>query len=141
MKRKRVAANATNATTTMANLADLSFSVVAGRHYTFDLVLFAADDVAADGFKVDLDGGTATVTVLRAHGTVVGTTLVLAGPSSALATDFAAGTTTGDVMIEIRGAFTVNAAGTFIPRFAQNAHTTGTATVYAGSFLWLADIS
>jgi hypothetical protein len=34
----------------------------------------------------------------------------------------------------------VNAGGTLIPRFAQNAHSTGTATVGLGSYLWVEDM-
>ncbi len=33
-----------------------------------------------------------------------------------------------------------NAAGTFIPRFAEGSHTTGTATIQLGSYLWLEDM-
>jgi hypothetical protein len=137
---KRVASDATNATATMSNLSDLTVTLVAGRKYAFKLILFVVDSVAADGIKVDFDGGTATMTSFRAHGTLFDTALLLSTQTSAIATDFAAATVTGDAMVEIHGGFVCNAAGTFIPRFAQNAHTAGTATVYANSFLLVDDL-
>lgn len=137
--RSRVNADVTNATTTMANITGLTATVVAGRKYTGRIVLYCADSTAVDGIKVDFDGGGATMTSFRAHGTIFDTALLLSSQTTAIATDFAVATITGDSMIEIYFAFVVNAAGTFLPRVAQNAHTAGTATVYANSHMWLED--
>lgn len=136
----RVNADATNATATMSNLTDLTATLVAGRKYAFKLILYCADSVAAEGIKVDFDGGTATMTSFRAHGTIFDTALLLSTQTTAIATDFAVATVTGDSMIEIHGGMVVNAAGTFIPRFSQNTHATGTATVYLNSHLLIEDI-
>lgn len=133
---KRLTSNATNATTTMSNLTDLSVTLIAGRKYTFKLILFASNGLAADGIKIDFDGGTATMTSFRAHGTLFDTALLLSTQTSALATDMAQATVTGDAMFEIHGALVCNAAGTFIPRFAKNADAAGaTLTAYLNSFM------
>lgn len=141
--RSRLTANATNATVTPANLTDLSLTLKAGRKYTGILRIRCSTDVAADGILFDFDGGTATMTsfaagvVANVQGATAGVTV-----STALGTDltFTALSGTGDNWIDIAVTMVVNAAGTFIPRFAQNAHTTGTATVGAGSYLWLEDM-
>lgn len=129
----------TNDTATMSNLTGLTVTLLTGRKYTFRMVLLCANSVAADGVKIDFDGGAGTATVFRQHTTIHDAALLTSAQTSALATDVTAGTITGDSIVESRGAFTVNAAGTFIPRAAMNADTTGTLTVYAGSYLWIED--
>lgn len=133
-------ANATNNTTTMSNLSGLTITVIAGRKYSFKMILYCANSLAADGAKFDFDGGTATMTTFRAHGTLFDTALLLSTQTSALATDFAQATMTGDSMMEINGSFTVNAGGTFIPRFACNSAVSGTLTVYSQSFIDVEDM-
>jgi hypothetical protein len=133
-------ADVTNATTTMATVTGLSVTLAAARKYSFKLVLYVNDSVAADGVKVDFDGGTATMTTFRAHGTLFDTALLLSSQTSAIATDFAVATVTGDAMVEIHGSMTVNGAGTFIVQAAQNAHTAGTLTIYKGSHLIIEDM-
>lgn len=130
----------TNATTTMAPVTGLSATLIAGRKYSGKLILYVNDSVAADGIKVDFDGGTATMTSFRAHGTIFDAALLLSSQTTAIATDFVVATITGDAMVEVYFSFVCNGAGTFIPRFAKNAHTTGTATVYVNSFMWLDDM-
>lgn len=132
-------ANFTNATATMANLTGLTVTLLASRKYTFRMILLCANSTAADGVKIDFDGGAGTATIFRQHTTIHDAALLTSLQTSALATDVTAATMTGDSIIECRGAFTVNAAGTFIPRAACNAATTGTLTVYAGSHLWIQD--
>jgi len=133
---------ASNGTTTSATLANLSISasVISGKKYSFTLVLFCANSVAADGVKIDFDGGTATATNFRAHATGHDAALFLSQQVSALATDIAAATVTGDAQIEVNGSFEPSGSGTLIPRFAVNAATTGTLTVYRGSNLVLTEI-
>lgn len=140
---KRVSADVTNATTTPANLTDLTITgsgLLAGRKYTGELVIYCDDSTAADGISFDFDGGTATMTSFIAQGTISDTAGVRnLARSAALATDIVDATTTGSALVRINVAFVVNAAGTFIPRFWQTAHTTGTATVSANSYLHLKD--
>ena len=138
---KRVNANVTNATVTMANITGLSATLVAGRKYTGRIVLFAGDSVAADGIKVDFDGGTATMTSFSAQTKIYDTALLTSSNTTAIATDIMAATMTGVGAVEVVFAFVANVAGTFIPRFAQNTHTTGTATVYLNSYMILEDVT
>ena len=138
--RKRLASDFTNATATMADLTDLSVTLVAARKYAFKMILFVSDSVAAEGAKIDFDGGAATMTDFRAHATVFDTALLLSSQTTAIATDFAVATVTGAAMIEVYGTLVANAGGTFIPRAAQNSHAAGTLTVETGSFLWIEDM-
>lgn len=140
---KRNTADVTNATTTFSNLSDLTFTVAAGRKYCGRLVVRCSDSTAADGIKFDFAGGTATMTTFNAgvvgnvQGATAGTTV-----SAALATalTFTAMNGTTDHWIVIEFSFVVNAAGTVIPRFAQNAHSAGTATAALGSYLQCEDM-
>lgn len=139
----RVDTAVTNSTTTLANVTGLSATLLAGRKYTGKLVLFASDATAADGLKLDFDGGTATMTSFQAavtgntQGATAGTTV-----SAAIATDlnFTALNGTGVNCIEVQIAFVCNAAGTFIPRIAKDSDAGGaTLTIAANSFMELQD--
>jgi hypothetical protein len=140
--RKRLTANVTNATTTFSNLTDLTETLVAGRKYVGVMAVRCSDSVAADGIKFDFNGGAATTTSFNAavagnvQGATAGTTV-----SAALATalNFTAMSGTTDHWITFAVSLVCNAGGTFIPRMAQNAHSTGTATAALGSYLWLDD--
>jgi hypothetical protein len=137
----RVTADVTNATATMTNLTDLTATLIAGRKYIGQLVIFASDSVAVDGLAIDFDGGTVTATsfVAGIAGTPIGATTGTIY-STALATDLTITTaTTGDIAYIITFEIVVNAAGTFRPRFSQVAHTTGTATVRLGSWMRIND--
>lgn len=133
-------ADYTNATATMSNTALTPHApVVAARIYTFNLQIFFTDSVAADGIKIDFDGGTATATIFRAHCKIFDAALLSSTQATALATDFTAAVTTGASLLECSGALVPSATGTFIVRAAQNAHTTGTLTIHRGSYLWIHD--
>lgn len=143
--RARNTADVPNATNTMANLTDLSRTLIAGRKYTGRLVLFANNSTAAEGLQIDFNGGGATMTSFEAgfaatppgSGLVLGT-LTTTGIATALTVTTA---TTGDACYTIEFTLVCNAAGTFIPRFAENsAHTSGTATVRLGSNIWIEDM-
>jgi hypothetical protein len=134
---KQTGADVTNATTTLANLSDLTCTLAAGASLAGKIVLYVSDSLAADGALFDFDGGTATMTNFRAHCTLFDSALNLSTQKSAIATDISAATVTGDAMLECHLSMVVNAAGTFIPRQAQVAHTTGTLTTYRGSNLML----
>lgn len=139
----RVASDVTNVGTTMAAITGLTTTLLAGRKYTGKLVLFASDATAADGLKIDFDGGTATMTSFAAavtanvQGATLGTSV-----SSAIATDITAtalnGTAVNCIVIEF--GFVCNAAGTFIPRQAKNSDAAGaTLTIAANSFMEIQD--
>lgn len=137
----RVTGDVTNATATMANITGLSATLIAGRKYCGELVIFADDGTAVDGLQFDFDGGAATATsfVAGIAGTPIGATAGVVY-STALATDLTITTaTTGTIAYIIKFSIVVNAAGTFIPRFSQVAHTTGTATIRLGSYMTLRD--
>lgn len=142
--RSYIGTNFTNATTTFSNTA-LNLNVTNGRRYTFNAVLFASTDLAADGSKLDFNGGTATATNFRATcvlNNAVGAQLTQsAATSAALNTplNIAAFTDTNVHTYVCYGSIEPSASGTFIIRAAQNAHTTGTLTVLRGSYLWLED--
>lgn len=134
---KYLAADGTNATVTMADTG-LSVAVTTGRKYAFNMILMFSTDVAADGLKIDFDGGSAAATNFRAfvRAEDAGAPLVLTSVT-ALATDVtvASTTDTNPVLVHATGSFEPSGTGTFIPRYAQNAHTTGTLTLLRGSHL------
>lgn len=131
--------NATNDTATMA-ATGLTATLSAGRSYGFRLVLFAENSTAADGIKIDFDGGAATAQAFRAHGLIHDASLETSAQVSALATDIAGAAITGASLVVVEGAIITAAEGTFIPRFAMNADSGGTLTLYAGSYLLVYDM-
>jgi len=138
------AADSNNATEVMANIdgTNLNFNVIAGRKYTGIFTFFASNTVGAEGLQFDFNGGTATMTNFRAgfEGTPVDGTLG-ENNSTALGTALTATTvSTSDVCYSIAVSFTVNKGGTFIPRFSEVSHTTGTATIRLGAAMWLEDM-
>jgi short subunit fatty acids transporter len=137
-------ADYTNATATYSNTA-LSATVISGRTYSFDLSLMLTESTAADGVKIDFNGGSAAATNFRVGcvltndvGTIVTQTsavsTTLAGVISATAT-----VTTAQHRYSCSGSFVPSGAGTFIVRAGQVAHTTGTLTVHRGSWLNIRD--
>jgi hypothetical protein len=137
-QRSFVTADVPNLTNTMAVITGLTANLLAGHRYTGELIVKCNNSTAAEGIQFDFNGGTATMTSFIASlglitsGTVVPVTLV----SSALATALKYTTITGETWFSIKFSFVCNAAGTFIPRFAEGvAHTSGTATVSANSWM------
>lgn len=139
--RARLTSSPTNITNAPANLADLTLTLLAGRKYFGQLVLFAQNSTVGEGLQFDLAGGSATMTSVQ-FGLVPGPGIT-AGvvQSTALATALTAtSVTTTAVAYIIPIGLVVNLAGTIIPRFAENsAHVSGTATVFVNSYLWLDD--
>lgn len=137
----RNTADVTNATTTFATLPDLTINVLAGRKYIGVVKIKCNNSTAAEGIKFDFNGGTATITSFWAAASemVGGTTVLGTVISTSLAGVINYTTITGETLIEITISFVVNAAGTLIPRFAENSHAAGTATVELGSFIRLDD--
>lgn len=139
---KRVAADGTNVTTTPATTG-LSVTVAAARHYAFECVLYVEDVTAADGLRVDFDGGTATMAAFIQNGQIWDTAGVRSLPqTTAIATDVTDTTTTGAAMAVFKGFFSVTDAGTFIPRYAKEADAAGaTITLRRGSHLRVWDVA
>jgi hypothetical protein len=138
----RVAADLTNSTATMSNMTGITSTLASGRKYIGRLTLKCVNSSATEGIQFDFNGGTATMTnffagagILASGGTdVIGTNI-----STSLAGAITFTTFTGESLVVIEISMVVNAGGTFIPRFAENSHTSGTATVRLGSFQWLED--
>lgn len=138
-------ADYTNATATFSNTA-LSVAVVSGRTYSIDVNLLVADSTAADGMKIDFAGGAATATLFRincfsTNDTTGATVAFTASTSNALATvlNIAAMASTGTHMVRCSGTFVPSSSNTFTVRAAQNAHTTGTLTIFRGSWMSVRD--
>lgn len=141
LQKSFVAANVTNATTTLAAITGLSATVVSGRKYIFQINVMCVDSLAADGVKFAIDGGTAAMTNVRMDAEGLDTALEISAQTTALATTVSAATFTGDGLVMFRGSLEPSSSGTFIPRFAQVAHTTGTMTVYRGSHMLVWDVT
>lgn len=136
-------ASGTNTTTTFATTG-LTANVISGRKYAFKMVLYLSNTVAADGLKVDYNGGGATATDFRVNNVLwqTGTATPLqATQTTALATAVTQATATGQCTFSAEGTFTPSSTGTFIPRYAMNAATTGTLTIQRGSHLQLSDMA
>ena len=136
-------ADYTNATASMTNTA-LSATLKSGRTYSFTLAIMFADSVAADGATFDFDGGTVTVTNFRAHCSAVnatGASLAFgAANTTALATDLAVTLAlTTQATMTCQGTIVPSANGTLIFRAQQTAHSTGTLTIFRGSWLNIRD--
>jgi hypothetical protein len=134
-----VTADQTNATTTFASTT-CSMTVKATRKYSGICELYLSDSIAADGAKIDFNGGSATSTNFIAQVTAFDTALNLSTQSTSLSTSLSASTFTGAGAFEVHFSFESNAAGTFIPQFAQTAHTTGTLTLKRGSNCRMTDM-
>lgn len=139
---KRVASDVTNSTTTFATITGLSIpNVIAGRKYTRQVVLKCNNSVPGEGIKVDFNGGDATMTAFwaAAFPPVGGTTVKGTVVANALSDVINYTTITGETIIVIYISFVASGAGSFIARFAEDSHASGTATVELGSFLSLDD--
>jgi hypothetical protein len=136
--------NYTNATASFTSTA-LSVTVVNARTYKFTCCLFFADSTAADGAQFDFNGGTATATNFIAQAVATNNAGAILAVTNAASTTLATAiqvalALTSQTLIVIQGSFVPSAAGTFIVRAAQTAHSTGTLTVNRGSFLSMADV-
>ncbi|MDE2095647.1 MAG: hypothetical protein KGL39_00190 [Patescibacteria group bacterium] len=134
-------ADVTNATATMSSLTDLSVTLVSGKRYSGMVLLLAQNSVTLEGLQFDFNGGSASTTNFFAGFSAVppGTGIVLGTvTATALSTTLTVTTATATTMpYLILLTVLCNAGGTFIPRFAEVSHVTGTATVSQGSFIRL----
>lgn len=136
----------TNATGTLSTLGFATVNLQSGRKYAFRMTLFASETTAADGIKLDWNGGgTATISAFLASCVLTndtgGNVAQVNSTSAAIGTLISATalSTTNVHLYECSGYITVSGTGTLVTRAAQNAHTTGTLTVKTGSWLWLED--
>ena len=121
--------------TTLSAITGLSATLTAGKTYYFDIMLYTTAG-ASGGIQADLNGGTATATA------IIGDAVFLAAANntaqyriSALNTQVCAATGATTPECHIFGTITVNAGGTLIPRFAQNASNGTGSTVAIGSIM------
>lgn len=131
----RVKTQVDKTNTTLAGLTDLTFNLLAGKSYGFLFDLITTCD-ATGGWKMDLNGGTATATTVNASYLAMAAAASSAANKTAL--NSSAGAAAAALNIVISGVITVNAAGTFIPEFAQTA-ANATSSVLVGSTgsVWL----
>lgn len=145
---RRVTADVTATTSTLATVTDLSVNVLGSTSYKYVLhLLFGAVD-ATGGIKVGL-AGTATVTSLRlsylaqrTDGTP-GTLLNTQTNSTTLASNTASATGAGfatSSMMDIQGTIAVNAAGTLLFQFSQSS-ANGSSVLSQNSYLELTPLS
>lgn len=133
-------AGATNITITPATTG-CSVTLVSGRKYKFKLVLWTTTATAADGLRVDFDGGAATMTSFMQNGIVTDTAGVRSLPqTTAIATDVTDTTTTGAAMSVFEGYMVCNVGGTFIPRFAKEADAAGATITLNNAVLMVEDM-
>jgi hypothetical protein len=139
--RSRVASDVTKANTTFGNITGLSATLLAGRKYFGEVVIKCNNSQATEGIKFDFNGGTATMTSFWAAAGSLATGGVTAGTTIATSLSGAMNFTavTGETVFILKVSFVVNAAGTFIPRFAEDSTAIGTATVEIGSSMSLED--
>lgn len=122
---------------TLANITGLSANLIAGKTYTFEMHLFTTATVTG-GVQFDLGGGTATATSLEAEGFLnSGSTITASTRTTTLTGVICSSATPATGTCTINGSIVVNAAGTFVPRFAQNTTNAGASTVLTGSYMIL----
>lgn len=122
--------------TALTAITGLSATLAAGKTYEFTLKLYTTS-ISTAGIKFDLNGGTATATSLIGQVELLDDTGVFRDASRFTAfTDLVCDITS--ILLgycQISGTITVNAGGTFIPRFAQNVSQTTASTVAVGSIM------
>jgi hypothetical protein len=126
--------------TTLSAITGLSATLAAGVTYYFDIILYTSGG-SSGGIQVDLNGGTATTTSL------IGDYFFLDGGAFqqehyiALNTQMCANSGAVSATCHITGTITVNAGGTLIPRFAQDASSTTASSVAIGSIMIVQQIN
>lgn len=130
-----LASDKTSASTSLVTTG-LTNYLVGGLRYGFKCVLFLSDSTSADGAKIDFAGGNVTETNFRAQ--CLGwfnNSLALSSHLDDITDVASASILNGDSMFEITGSFEPALSGNFVPRFAQASHSTGTLTLYRGSWM------
>lgn len=123
------------ANTTLADIPDLAKNVQAGKKYKYRFFgMVAADATGGSKFAI---AGTATATdnryITKCINLSATPPVLLYGGTQTALTGVSNGGAGGTVhMVEIEGTILVNAGGTIVPQFAQNA-ASGTSSVQVGS--------
>lgn len=125
-------ATAVNSNTLTAQ-AGLSRDVLTGVVYSFRIVLWLTA-TAGEGLQLDLNGGSAAMTWLRAKavGYDDSSQSLISATITSLSTAFGPQDAFSG-LIEIEGSFVPSSSGTFAPRAAQTSHVSGSVTVLKGS--------
>jgi hypothetical protein len=124
--------------TTLANIPNLSATLVAGGVYKFELLAYTTS-VSSVGVKFNMGGGTATATSFVAV-MVSGTASTITNRVTAIASNLSDSSNTRN-MVTINGTVVCNAGGTFIPQFAQQNSDAQTSSVLANSTFTVERIS
>lgn len=135
-----LAANFTSSSATLA-VTTFSFPVISGRAYKIEGLIRGNDSTGVDGFKMDFAGGTVTTGTFFVNMESLGLGTVVLGVTSATAMNTALTATTftnGD--LRLTGTYIAAGTGTVIVQMAQVAHTAGTLTILAGSWITLTDL-
>jgi hypothetical protein len=130
------AGDTSNGTTTYSDSVALDAVLpVASRSYAIRWVLFVDNTTAADGIKLDMQNGTASVSSVRASLVAHDNSgLLINARVSALATSTTAATLTGNGVVVVDAGVTITTAGTVKLRVAKNSNTTGTVSIRALSY-------
>lgn len=136
----RVSTQFDSTSTSLADVTGLSRNVEAGRAYAFQAILFINADTTG-GSKFAIKGTATATSVIYEIKQVCDATNLFTISSRQTALDGSGGQAGCTASITtIEGTIVVNAAGTLIPRFAQNA-ATGTSSVLVNSSFRLIPIS
>lgn len=135
---KVVATQFDKVNTTLANVTDLSATVVSGKKYKFEAMLYTTSDVAG-GVKAAIAGTATATNVIYEALTFDGATLAAQTRATALATAVGGVTAVTVAKIEITGTITVNVGGTLTVQFAENV-ATATSSVLVGSTFTVTEI-
>lgn len=138
LSKVRSATQTVSDTTTLAADDTLVATLVAGAKYIFD-INYNFTTINSSGLKMDLNGGTATMTAIQGNALFLdadATPPAIMNFVGALAFTSLTPTLTLTacglaVQAHIWGGLVCNAAGTFIPQFAQNAETGAAESVIA----------
>lgn len=120
--------------TALTAITGLSFSLLAGVSYSFEIVLFTTSNSSSGG-KIDLAGGTVASPTFLIWDDIGALVSGGAGARNSTLTGTDLWTSTQNVTTDIKGTIVVNGAGSFAPRFAQNVSGGTASVVTRGSYM------
>jgi hypothetical protein len=126
--------------TTLGNITGLTATLVAGKTYQFEAILFITGDVVG-GQKYGIAGTATATNIIYEVLTISNSTnaIVISSKQTSLGGSVGQAGATDD-FTRITGVITVNAAGTLTVQFAQNA-SSGTSSVLVGSYFSVTQIA
>ncbi len=124
--------------TTLDDITGLTATLVAGKTYRFEAILYTTSNVAG-GVQFAI-AGTATATNIIYESFPAYPSLGIGGRGTALGTAVSAVTAVTAASLTIKGTITVNAAGTLTVQFAQNASFGTASSVLVGSTFVVTEI-